>query len=159
MRSDGEMYSQDAEQSDHGDVKIACSEETIDTEAVDLSNCSVRPRFVPDNAENDHDVVDDEKACGEVQESDDEAIQIITGSSDNDESEEITEQVQPVVANENSVVHSNTGDRSDGMIQQVQEVRNDNSEVHTNTGDESEKSDEHMDVAVNTTGVQVTNGI
>ena len=62
-----------------------------------------------------------------------------------------------MVANENSVVHSNTGDRSDGMIQQVQEVRNDNSEVHTNTGDESEKSDEHMDVAVNTTGVQVTN--
>eukprot|EP00731_Ephydatia_muelleri_P002210 Em0001g2210a len=58
------------------------------------------------------------KACGEVQESDDEAIQIITGSSDNDESEEITEQVQPVIANENSVVHSNTGDRSDGMIQQ-----------------------------------------
>ena len=67
MRSDGEMYSQDAEQSDHGDVEIACSEETIDTEAVDLSNCSVRPRFVPDNAENYHDVVDDEKACGEVQ--------------------------------------------------------------------------------------------
>ena len=30
-------------------------------------------------------------------------------------------------------------------------------EVHSNTGGESEKSDEHMDVAVNTTGVQITN--
>ena len=35
------------------------------------------------------------------------------------------------------------------MIQQVQGVRNDNSEVHSNTGDKSEKSDEHMNVAVN----------
>lgn len=67
MRSDGEMYSQESEQSDHGDVETACSEESVDTEVVDLSSCSVRPRFVPDNAENDHDVVDDEKACSEVQ--------------------------------------------------------------------------------------------
>ena len=62
-----------------------------------------------------------------------------------------------MVANENSEVHSNTGDGSEGIIQQVQGVRNDNSEVHSNTGDESEKSDEHMNVAVNTTGVQITN--
>ena len=69
MRSDGEIYSPDAEQSDHGDVETACSEETVDTEEVDLSSCNVRhePRFVPDSAENDHDVVDDEKACSEVE--------------------------------------------------------------------------------------------
>lgn len=45
------------------------------------------------------------------------------------------------------------------MIQQVQGVRNDNSEVHSNTGDKdkSEKSDENMNMAVNITGVQITN--
>lgn len=69
MQSDGEIYSQEAEQSDNGDVETACSEETVDTEVVDLSSCNVRhrPRFVPDSAENDHDVVGDEKACSEVE--------------------------------------------------------------------------------------------